>query len=171
MTMTTRLGGALAAMTLAASLMTTVGIVAAPASTLAPVADADGCTGPASDVRLFVTITNVRAAKGLVAVTLYADDRHKFLAHHGSLYVGRVPAVAPTTRMCIYVPAAGIYGLAVYHDEDANRKFNRTMIGLPAEGYGFSNNPSTFLGMPSFTSVRMSIPRSGMQTSVRLKYP
>ncbi len=143
--------------------------LAAPAPALA--APPDDCTGPPSDVRLFVTVNNVRSAKGLIAVTLYADDRHKFLAHHGSLYVGRVPAVAPTTRMCIHVPAPGIYGLAVYHDEDGNRKFKRSILGLPAEGYAFSNNASTFLGLPSFSSVRLSVQRSGIETSVRLKYP
>lgn len=147
-----------------------IAIVAGGASP-ARAAEADGCTGPVSDVRLFVTVSNVRAAKGLIAVTLYADDRHRFLAHHGSLYVGRVPAVAPTTRVCIHVPATGVYGLAVYHDEDGNRKFKRSFIGLPAEGYGFSNNASTIFGIPSFSAVRLAVPRSGMETSVRLKYP
>lgn len=162
MTMTT-LSGALAAAMLA--------LAATAAGTPAHAAEGDGCTGPASDVRLFVTVTNVRSANGLIAVTLYADDRRKFLAHHGSLYVGRVPAVAPTTRVCIHVPAVGVYGLAVYHDEDGNRKFKRSTFGLPAEGYGFSNNASTFLGIPSFSAVRLPVPRSGTETGVRLKYP
>ncbi len=166
MTKKMMIGGVLAVMTLAGTLATTT-LGTAPVRA----AEVDDCTGPVSDVRLLVTITNIRSAKGLIAVTLYADDRHKFLAHHGSLYVGRVPAVAPTTRMCIHVPAVGVYGLAVYHDEDANRKFNRTMFGLPAEGYGFSNNPSTFLGLPAFDSVRLPVPRSGTETGVRLKYP
>ena len=150
-------------------------VLLTPAATLviapARAADADDCTGPVSEVRLFVTVTNVRSAKGLIAVTLYADNRRKFLAHHGSLYVGRVPAVAPTTRMCIHVPTTGIYGLAVYHDEDGDRKFKRSILGLPAEGYAFSNNASTFFGIPSFSSVRLPVPRSGTETSVRLKYP
>ena len=161
------------------TMMTTGGALALAlvAGTTTPVApparaaEPDDCTGPASDVRLFVTVNNVRSSKGLVAVTLYADDRRKFLAHHGSLYVGRVPAVAPTTRVCIHVPSTGVYGLAIYHDEDGNRKFKRSTFGLPAEGYAFSNNASTFLGIPAFSSVRMSVPRSGTETSVRLKYP
>lgn len=131
----------------------------------------DGCTGPPSATKLYVLVSNVRAARGLIAVTLYADDRSKFLAHHGSLYVGRVPATAPTTRVCIHVPHPGTYGLAVYHDEDANRKFKRSGIGLPAEGYAFSNNAPTIFGLPSFRSVRFAVPRSDTQTAVKLKYP
>lgn len=132
---------------------------------------ADGCTGPVSDTRLYVEVGNVRAARGLIAVTLYADVRKQFLAHHGSLYVGRVPAVAPTTRVCIHVPRPGVYGLAVYHDEDGNRKFKRSFIGLPAEGYAFSNNASTIFGLPSFGAVRFNVPQTGFVTNVTLKYP
>lgn len=131
----------------------------------------DGCTGPPSATKLFVVVSNVRAAKGLIAVTLYADDRSRFLAHHGSLYVGRVPATAPVTRMCIHLPQPGTFALAVYHDEDGDRKFKRSMLGLPAEGYGFSNHASTIFGLPNFRSVRIAVPRSGMETAVKLKYP
>ena len=132
---------------------------------------AQDCTGKPSDTKLFVTVSNVRASTGLIAVTLYADDRSKFLAKRGSIYVGRVPASAPVTRVCIHLPSPGTYALAVYHDMDANRKFKRSSLGLPAEGYGFSNNASTFLGLPSFRSVRFTAPRSGAETAVRLKYP
>ena len=65
----------------------------------------------------------------------------------------------------------GIYALAVYHDADSDRSFDRTALGLPSEGFGFSNNPPTFLGMPNFGSVRISVPRSGIRTMVKLKYP
>jgi uncharacterized protein (DUF2141 family) len=128
------------------------------------------CTGHKGPLKLYVNVQGVRSAQGLVAVTLYADDSSKFLVHHGSLYVGRVPAQAPNTRVCIYVPAPGVYALAVYHDANANRKFDRTAIGLPNEGFGFSNDPPVFLGMPSFKKVRISVPRTDLSTSVKLRY-
>ena len=130
-----------------------------------------GCTGPASGTWIKVVTEGVRNGSGLVAITLYADDSSRFLAHHGSLYVGRVRAVAGTTEGCIFVPRPGIYAIAIYHDENANQKFDRTSLGLPAEGYGFSNNPSTLLGLPAFDSVRLNIPRSGLTAHIRLKYP
>jgi uncharacterized protein (DUF2141 family) len=129
------------------------------------------CTGPASSVRLYVDVENVRSGEGLIAVTLYADNRSKFLAKRGSLYVGRVPAKAGTTSVCIHVPKTGTYALAVYHDADADRRFDRTGIGLPAEGFGFSNNPRVFLGMPNWGSVRLGVPKTDLRTMVRLRYP
>jgi uncharacterized protein (DUF2141 family) len=129
------------------------------------------CTGPASATRLLVRVEGVESSSGLVAVTLYADERSRFLARRGSLYVGRVPARQGRTEVCIHVPKPGTYALAVYHDADADRSFDRTSLGLPSEGFGFSNNPPTFLGMPNFARVRIAVPRSGTRTMVKLKYP
>jgi uncharacterized protein (DUF2141 family) len=136
-----------------------------------PAAAQGECTGTPSNVRLYVNVENVRSAQGLVAVTLYADDSRRFLARRGSLYVGRAPARSPSTRVCIHLPGTGTYALAVYHDADGNRSFNRTRLGLPNEGFGFTNNPPTMFGVPSFRAVRISVPRTNMQTTVRLRYP
>lgn len=130
-----------------------------------------GCTGPASATWIDVVVEGVKSSDGLVAITLYADKPRKFLAKHGSLYVGRVPARAGSTTGCIFVPQPGVYAIAIYHDEDADQNFDRTTIGLPAEGFGFSNNPSTLAGLPSFKSVRLAIPRAGLVTRIRMKYP
>jgi uncharacterized protein (DUF2141 family) len=127
------------------------------------------CVGRPGPVHLRFNVQGLKSSDGLIAITVYADDSRKFLAKRGSLYVGRTPAKAPTTRACVYLPHTGVYAFAVYHDRNANRRFDRTSLGLPAEPGGFSNNPSTFLGLPSFSSVRLNVPRSGMTTTVKLK--
>jgi uncharacterized protein (DUF2141 family) len=145
-------------------------VVAALWAAGAAAAEQPECTGHKGPLKLYVNVQGVRSNQGLVAVTLYADDSSKFLMHHGSLYVGRVPAMAPATRVCIYIPAPGVYALAVYHDANANRKFDRTGIGLPNEGFGFSNDPPVFLGMPSFKRVRISVPKTDLNTTIKLRY-
>ena len=140
---------------------------AATVSTPAPA----GCTGPASATWLKVVVEGVRSSQGLVAITLYADDSARFLVRHGSLYVGRSKAVAGTTEGCIYIPSPGVYAVAIYHDANANEKFDRNLLGLPAEAYGFSNNPHTFFGLPSLRSVRLKVEHSGQSTHIRLHYP
>lgn len=131
-----------------------------------------GCTGPVSDTYINVVVDGVRNGNGLIAVTLYADNSRKFLAKGGSLYVGRINASSGTTRTCIHVPNPGVYAIAVYHDENGNRKIDRGgVLGIPTEGFGFSNNPPTIASLPSFRSVRLNIPRSGLTTHVRMTYP
>jgi uncharacterized protein (DUF2141 family) len=144
-------------------------VLAAAAFCTAAAAQGD-CTGPPSATRIFVDVEGVRSSQGLIAVTLYPDDPRRFLARRGSLYVGRVPARAGTTRVCIHLPAPGSWAIAVYHDADGNRRFNRTAIGLPAEGYGFSNNAPALFGLPSFRRVRLAVPRTDTETSISLHY-
>lgn len=157
------------AVPLAAAVAAGLAALPAPAQDSPPAPD--GCTGPQSATWLRVEVEGVRSSRGLVAVTLYADDASRFLVKHGSLYVGRVKAQAGTTEACIHIPRPGTYALAIYHDANGNQKFDRTMIGLPAEAYGFSNNPSTLFGLPNFGSVRFAVARSGQTMRVRLKYP
>ena len=167
-------GRSIAAASLAAPLLIAgtalAALSAAPALAEAPSAPA-GCTGPASGTWLNVTVSGVRNSNGVIAVTLYADDSSKFLVKRGSLYVGRTDASTGVTRACIFVPKPGVYALALYHDENANRSFDRTGIGFPAEGFGFSNNPATLAGLPTFKSVRLNVPKSGLTTRIHMKYP
>ena len=45
---------------------------------------------------------------------------------------------------------AGQYAVALFHDADGNGKLSTNILGMPKEGYAFSNNASSFLGVPGF---------------------
>lgn len=154
-----------AALTAAASISLGIGTAAyaaAPAN----------CAGDLSgDGWLNVEVTGVRNSNGLMAITIYPDDSSRFLAKKSSLDVVRVPAHAGTTKACVKLPSTGVYAIAVYHDEDASRKLNRSGLGMPAEGFGFSNNPATLASIPAFRSVRLNVPKNGLTTRITLKYP
>lgn len=130
-----------------------------------------GCLGEPSETWLNVSVEGLRNGNGLVTVAVYPDDSRAFLAKGGTLKNNRFNAAAPVTRACVFVPKPGVYAIAVYHDEDASRKLNRSGLGLPAEGYGFSNNPATLAGLPAFRSVRLNVPKSGLTTHIKMKYP
>ena len=130
-----------------------------------------GCLGVASDTWLNVSVEGLRNGNGLLTIAVYPDDSRQFLAKGGTLKNNRFQASAPVTRACVFVPKTGVYAVAVYHDEDSSRKLNRSGIGLPAEGYGFSNNPATLAGLPAFRSVRLNVPKAGLTTHIKMKYP
>ncbi len=130
------------------------------------------CLGPHSNVWIYVNVDDVRNAQGQIATTVYADDPDRFLVKNGSLYVVRTPAVAGTTKFCVFVPSTGVYAIAVYHDEDNSGTINRSgVLGVPTEGFGFSNNPPTLASLPVFRSVRLAVPRPNLATTIHLKYP
>jgi uncharacterized protein (DUF2141 family) len=130
-----------------------------------------GCLGEPSNTWLNVSVEGLRNGNGLVTIAVYPDDSRQFLAKGGTLKNNRFNAAAPVTRACVFVPKPGVYAIAVYHDEDGSRKLNRSGLGLPAEGYGFSNNPGTLAGLPAFRSVRLNVPKSGLTTHIKMKYP
>lgn len=130
-----------------------------------------GCTGPASDTWISLTIEGLRNSNGVVALTLYPDVPARFLKPHGSLYVTKVNARAGLAYGCIFLPAPGAYGLALYHDENANGKIDRNGLGIPKEGFGFSNNPRIFLSAPGFAKVRFVAGSAGTGLRIRMKYP
>jgi len=154
-------------------LLTCLAALALPqaAHAQSPVAAPPGCTGPTSDTWISIVADGLKSGDGQLAITLYPDISKRFLVKHGSLYVGRVPATQGTTAGCIFLPKPGVYVIALYHDENGNEKYDRNSFGIPTEGYGFSNNPSTLMGLPAFSSVRLDVRRSGMLTRIHMRYP
>jgi len=139
-------------------------------ATSAAAATADDCEGQAGRTKLTVQVTGVRAAKGEMAVTLYPDDAKRFLAPHSKLARVRAVAQAPMTTACFWLPAPGFYAVSVYHDENANHDFDRTVLGLPAEGFAFSNDPPTPTALPPFKAVRFKAGDGETRIKVKLRY-
>lgn len=130
-------------------------------------ARAESCDGEA---RLSVRVENLRSARGEVVLELYPDDQRRFLAHLGRVTRVRVKAQQPATEACLQAPGPGRYAVVIYHDENNDEVFNRSKIGLPTEGFGFSNNVRPLLGAPSLKSVLIDVPAGDTAIGVRLRY-
>jgi uncharacterized protein (DUF2141 family) len=137
----------------------------------ATAASAGECLGQPTQHKLTVHVSGVRQARGLMAVTLYPDIPGRFLAPKGKLARARPAATAPTSTTCFWLPAAGGYAVAVYHDANGDRDFNRTLVGLPIEGYGFSNDAPTRTGLPAFKQARFQAASSDTVIRIRIRYP
>ncbi len=63
---------------------------------------------------------------------------------------------------------AGRYGVVVLHDRDGNGKFDVGPLGIPRDGYGFSNNPFVFK-RPGFDKVAFELSAADKQITVQMK--
>ena len=131
---------------------------------------AEDCAGKPGPTRLNVRVVGVRAAQGEVAVTLYPDVARRWLAPKGKLLRQRVSARAPATTACFYLPQPGTYAIAIYHDANGDQDFNRNLVGMPVEGYGFSNDAPTSIGLPAFESVRFRVNAGQSSMTIRMRY-
>ncbi|MEA4981799.1 MAG: DUF2141 domain-containing protein [Paludibacter sp.] len=54
----------------------------------------------------------------------------------------------------------GKYGLKYFHDENNNSKFDMNWIGIPLEGYGFSNNAKGIFRPPAYEKTLFELKHS-----------
>ena len=131
---------------------------------------AEACAGQqANSVKLSVEVRGVRGA-GEVAITVYPDDKRRFMAPRGKLLRVRVPATNPVTHACFWLPPA-TYAVTVYHDANANHDFDRNAVGIPVEGFGFSNDAPARFGLPPYDKVRFKLPAEGRELPITMRYP
>jgi uncharacterized protein (DUF2141 family) len=107
-----------------------------------------------SDGQIEVRVDAVRSASGSIVALLYGDNPADFLKKGKRLDKVFEPAREGLVRVCLTAPRPGTYAVAIYHDENGNKKFDKTWIGLPDEGYGISNNPEIFLSAPAFDEAK-----------------
>ena len=60
----------------------------------------------------------------------------------------------------------GDYAVQLYHDENANGKVDMNMVGIPLEGFGFSNTPLVAGGIPEFDKMKVSLSADATTTAV-----
>ncbi len=63
---------------------------------------------------------------------------------------------------------AGDYAVLVTHDENDNGKLDTNLLGIPVEGYGFSNNPQV-MRKPTFEEARFTVPANGASIDITLR--
>jgi uncharacterized protein (DUF2141 family) len=64
----------------------------------------------------------------------------------------------------------GRYAAVVIHDENSNMKLDRNFLGIPKEGFGFSNNPRVAFSAPPFQSAVVPVACPETELQIRLIY-
>ena len=131
-----------------------------------PVCDADN----PNQVRLQISVSGMRSTNGNVTVTIYPDEPSHFLDGAYKLARQAVPVTLPVTQLCFAFAQPGFYAVALFHDENGNGHFDTTLLGLPAEGFGFSNNPALYLGPPNLSQVRIATHLGENPILIQIKY-
>lgn len=62
----------------------------------------------------------------------------------------------------------GTYAVQVMHDENGNGKLDTNFVGMPTEGYGFSNNPRV-MRKPTWDEARFELGADGATVAIQLR--
>jgi uncharacterized protein (DUF2141 family) len=63
----------------------------------------------------------------------------------------------------------GNYSIRYFHDENGNNELDTNWLGIPTEGYGFSNNASSMFGIPSIKERLFSVD-SNLKITLNINY-
>ena len=138
-----------------ASLATTALLVALFATPVAHAAD------------LNVNLTDIRAQTGVIKVGLVDS----VAAWDGAAKPVQGTGGAPSGDSQTFTfkdLAPGTYAVMITHDENGNGKLDTNMLGMPTEGYGFSNNPRV-MRKPTFEEARFTIGADNVVVTVELR--
>jgi uncharacterized protein (DUF2141 family) len=126
---------------------------------------------PEIDQNLKVTITRLHNNNGVVLVSLFKEG-NGFPDNAAKAYGKEKAYIVDKTATIIFksVPP-GTYAVAILHDENNNQKMDKNILGLPKEGYGFSNNASAPFGPPSYKKASFTHTSHGpTEIQIKAKY-
>jgi len=102
----------------------------------------------ASADQLIIDVVGIERLGGTMMVAIF-DSAEAWEDSATAMSVGKDSVTGPKVRLIFPNLSAGAYAVKLYHDEDNDGQLDSNMLGVPSEGYGFSNNPQV-LGEPDF---------------------
>lgn len=126
-------------------------------------------SGKAVAGKVSVMVTGLRSDQGSVRCGLYASAEG--FGKPGREFRGVAAPIKAQHATCVFsnIPA-GTYAVAAFHAEQNETRMEYGMFGKPKQGYGFSRNPSSTFGAPSFSAAAFAVKGGPEAMQVRLQY-
>lgn len=139
------------------------GLILAGAAAAAPAQST--CQG------IHVKILDIRNSTGSVACALFESPEGFPIEFLRSATNVMVIKIRKSQARCDFedIPP-GIYALAVIHDENMNGELDTNVLGIPKEGYGFSNDARAWFGAPSFPDASFQYDGRTLDLTISLHY-
>ena len=123
---------------------------------------AAACAGivaiPVLAADLSIEVRGVRSADGRVYVAVHGPESKDTFPSGDDIVSGlREPARIGTLHFVVNDLPAGRYAVNAFHDENDNGELDTNLVGIPSEGYGFANDPSTTFGPADFEEAAVTV--------------
>ena len=120
---------------------------------------------------IHVKIPNIKNTTGNIACGIFESPEgfpNKFLGSAKAIIIRKIQK---TKAQCDFsdIPP-GTYAIAVIHDENMNGELDTNWLGVPMEGYGFSNTTIDEFGAPAFSAASFPYDGQNIDLTIRLNY-
>ncbi|WP_345948934.1 DUF2141 domain-containing protein [Mucilaginibacter sp. PAMB04274] len=116
-----------------------------------------------------VKIMGIRSSKGNIIINVFKDqaDYDKEIPYKKFSFDKK--GLDKGVMTVKFNMEAGIYGITLLDDENANGKIDKNLIRVPKEGFGFSNYYMEKLKKPSFDDFKVDL-RKQPRVEIKVKY-
>jgi uncharacterized protein (DUF2141 family) len=115
-----------------------------------------------------IVVTGLDEVKGQVSIALY-NSPDDFPEEENVFQGVNVKVKDKTVRYTFTDIPAGIYAIALMHDKNMNEKMDKSLLGIPKEGYAFSNNVFGTFGPPDYEQVAFEV-KGDTTLEISVKY-
>lgn len=123
--------------------------------------------GPAVAAELTVKLHGIRAQGGLLKVAL-VESQDAWDGKTAPVRGEGAPAAGEDATFAFKDLKPGDYAVMITHDENGNGKLDTNVMGMPLEGYGFSNNPQV-MRKPTWDEARFTVAGSDVVIDIDLR--
>lgn len=123
-----------------------------------------------SAAEITFVIKGLKNTKGKVYVALYTNPETVFKVGSQAKICESNGALNGTDVDIICNLEPDTYAASAFHDENNNENFDTNFLGIPKEGYGFSNDASAVLSAPSFEDSSFTVDKVDRKMKINLKY-
>ena len=106
-----------------------------------------------AQLTLTIEISDLRNNNGQIQFELSNEQEVRVVALTRSISDNKCRIVIDNLK-------PGKYSFKFFHDENKNEKLDTNILGIPKEGFGFSNNPSMTFGPPAFDKTIFELKES-----------
>ncbi len=121
------------------------------------------------NLEIGVTISNIPKSKGVIVADLHDDVRENFLVWDKVVLRVRAHAHKGEISFCMPLTRPGDYAIAVYHDKNGNKEFDKNFLGIPKERFGMSSNPRFGTRSPKYEEAVITVPETGKKILIKLR--
>ena len=102
------------------------------------------------DISLEMEINNLQSNNGPLYIRILDGNENPVI-------VGTSPVINYSARISFDSISPGKYAIQFFHDENENQKMDFSLIGIPKEKFGSSNNVKPILGPPMFEKMLFNL--------------
>ncbi len=124
----------------------------------------------AQSTQFTVNVSGIKSAKGQIILNVFKNSDGYENEKPYKIFKYDKKALVNGTLSIKCTLEAGVYGITLLDDENTNDKLDKSFIGIPKEGFGFSNFFMEKLKKPNFDDFKVQIKNENIKIDIKVKY-